>query len=105
MAKSGKRGFGSMDPERQKEIAALGGRMAHAKGTAHEWTSDEAKTAGRKGGESVSKDRSHMAAIGRLGSVGRVAKRRGFFAVDSPLPDESECMDNEERRALNRDSD
>lgn len=45
------RGFASMDPEKQKEIARKGGRAAHQKGTAHEWTSDEARIAGRKGGE------------------------------------------------------
>jgi general stress protein YciG len=44
------RGFASMDPEKQREIARKGGRAAHEKGTAHEWTSDEARTAGRKGG-------------------------------------------------------
>ena len=46
-----RRGFASMSPERQKEIASKGGRAAHAKGTAHEWTPDEARTAGRKGGQ------------------------------------------------------
>lgn len=45
------RGFASMDPEKQREIARKGGRAAHDKGTAHEWDSDEARVAGRKGGE------------------------------------------------------
>lgn len=45
------RGFASMDPEKQREIARKGGRAAHMKGTAHEWTSEEARVAGRKGGE------------------------------------------------------
>jgi hypothetical protein len=44
------RGFRSMDPQKQREIAALGGRAAHAKGRAHEWTRKEAQAAGRKGG-------------------------------------------------------
>ncbi len=44
------RGFAAMDPERQHEIASKGGRTAHAKGTAHQWTPEEAKEAGRKGG-------------------------------------------------------
>lgn len=61
------RGFASMDPERQREIAREGGRMAHEKGTAHEFNSDEARIAGRKGGETVSRDREHMAEIGRKG--------------------------------------
>jgi general stress protein YciG len=40
-----------MSPERQREIASKGGRAAHEKGTAHEWTADEARSAGRKGGQ------------------------------------------------------
>jgi general stress protein YciG len=39
-----------MSPEKQREIASKGGRAAHQKGTAHEWSSDEARDAGRKGG-------------------------------------------------------
>lgn len=46
-----RRGFASMSPERQREIASKGGRAAHAKGTAHEWTPEEARSAGRKGGQ------------------------------------------------------
>jgi general stress protein YciG len=46
-----RRGFASMSPEKQREIASKGGRAAHEKGTAHEWTPDEARNAGRKGGQ------------------------------------------------------
>ena len=46
-----RRGFASMSPEKQREIASKGGRAAHQKGTAHEWTADEARSAGRKGGQ------------------------------------------------------
>jgi uncharacterized protein len=46
-----RRGFASMSPEKQREIASKGGRAAHMKGTAHEWTSEEARSAGRKGGQ------------------------------------------------------
>ncbi len=91
-SKSGEQGFASMDDDKQREIASKGGKAAHKKGTAHEFTSEEAqeagqkggqvahergtaheftseeaKEAGRKGGESVSKDREHMADIGRKG--------------------------------------
>ena len=62
-----KRGFASMDANRQKEIASKGGKAAHAKGTAHEFDSGEAREAGRKGGLAVSRNREHMAAIGRRG--------------------------------------
>ena len=71
-----KRGFASMDASKQREIASKGGRAAHAKGTAHEFTSDEARVAGRKGGEAVSRDRAHMAAIGREGGHSRGARAR-----------------------------
>ena len=44
------RGFASMDRDRQREIASKGGRAAHKKGAAHQWTREEAQAAGRKGG-------------------------------------------------------
>ena len=44
------RGFASMDRNKQREIASKGGRAAHKKGAAHEWTREEAQAAGRKGG-------------------------------------------------------
>jgi general stress protein YciG len=50
-SKRGRQGFASMDPEKQRKIASKGGRAAHRKGTAHEWTSDEARAAGRIGGK------------------------------------------------------
>lgn len=62
-----RRGFASMDPEKQRAIASKGGKAAHAKGTAHEFTPDEARDAGRKGGMVVSQNREHMATIGREG--------------------------------------
>jgi uncharacterized protein len=65
------RGFASMDREKQREIASKGGRAAHAKGTAHEFDSGEARDAGRKGGVAVSRNREHMAAIGRRGGEAR----------------------------------
>ena len=49
-ARKERRGFASMSREKQREIASKGGRAAHQKGTAHEWSSDEARDAGRKGG-------------------------------------------------------
>lgn len=45
-----RKGFAAMSLERRREIASMGGRAAHAKGTAHEFTSEEARQAGRKGG-------------------------------------------------------
>lgn len=65
------RGFASMDRGKQREIASKGGKAAHAKGTAHEFDSDEAREAGRKGGQAVSRNRDHMAMIGRRGGEAR----------------------------------
>ena len=45
------RGFAGMDRERQRQMSSQGGKAAHQKGTAHEWTSEEARSAGRKGGQ------------------------------------------------------
>ncbi len=81
-SKKSNRGFASMDREKQKEIASKGGRAAHAQGRAHEFTADEARTAGRKGGEAVSKNREHMAAIGRAG--GQARGRNRAAAASSP---------------------
>lgn len=83
MANTSKRGFASMDPNKQREIASKGGKAAHAKGTAHEFTSDEARVAGRKGGETVSRDRAHMSAIGREGGHSRGARARATQSVVS----------------------
>ena len=61
------RGFAGMSDQRQRAIAAQGGRAAHQQGTAHEFSAVEARQAGQKGGEAVSRDRRHMAEIGRRG--------------------------------------
>ena len=61
------RGFASMDESKQREIASEGGRAAHESGRAHEFSSEEAREAGRKGGQSVSEDREHMSEIGQKG--------------------------------------
>ena len=74
------RGFASMSTDKQREIARKGGQAAHARGTAHEFTADEARAAGKKGGERVSKNRDHMAEIGRLGGR-RSAGRRAADAA------------------------
>lgn len=50
-SRTSRRGFASMDPQRQREIASAGGRAAHKQGVAHEWSSEEARQAGRKGGQ------------------------------------------------------
>src|SRR5689334_7845641 len=77
------RGFASMDSTRQREIARKGGRAAHEKGKAHEFTPDEARAAGRKGGEKVSVNRQHMAEIGRRGGRSSAERRRTTSSAGS----------------------
>lgn len=78
---SDRRGYASMDGARQREIASGGGKAAHEKGTAHEFDSQEARAAGRKGGVAVSKNRQHMAEIGREGGEARHGSSRGAHSA------------------------
>ena len=76
------RGFASMDRAKQREIASKGGKAAHQKGTAHEWTSEEAREAGRKGGVASHRRRKEMqdgptGADGEMGSPGMMDERAG----------------------------
>jgi uncharacterized protein len=66
-ARKERRGFASMSREKQREIASKGGRAAHEKGTAHEWTPDEARAAGRKGGQSSRGGRGRLVPVGATG--------------------------------------
>jgi general stress protein YciG len=76
-----KRGFAAMDQNQQREIASKGGQAAHQKGTAHEFDSEEARRAGQKGGEAVSRNREHMADIGRKGGESRQSAHRAAAAA------------------------
>ncbi len=90
MTETAKTGFAAMDVERQRQIAREGGRAAHQAGMAHEFSPEEARDAGRKGGRLVSANRLHMAEIGRLGGRKSGQRRRqrataGIAAgVDAP---------------------
>ena len=84
MAGTSKRGFASMDAAKQRAIASKGGRAAHAKGTAHEFSSEEARAAGRKGGMVVSQNRDHMAAIGRKGGMESGGRSRRKASPEAP---------------------
>jgi general stress protein YciG len=67
-----RRGFASMSPEKQREIASKGGRAAHEKGTAHEWSADEARAAGRKGGQISRGGRGRLVSIAPPADVSTV---------------------------------
>ena len=86
--KKSRRGFGSMTKERQKQIASMGGKAAHAKGTAHRFSHEEAARAGKIGGMRVSQDAEHMKQIGRLG--GAAKRRRREEQTEEVAPDDAE---------------
>jgi uncharacterized protein len=96
------RGFASMDPAKQREIASKGGRAAHEKGTAHQFSANEAREAGKKGGGTVSQDRHHMAEIGRIGGQARGRKQRANAqqAGQSTATEAQETTDDKEDEAV-----
>jgi uncharacterized protein len=79
------RGFASMDRAKQREIASKGGKAAHQKGTAHEWTSEEARDAGRKGGIA-----SHQRRREQLGGPGEEGSSPGPEPAGAPDMQEPE---------------
>lgn len=81
------RGFGSMPKARQRQIARNGGKAAHAKGTAHEWTSEEARLAGQKGG------RASRGGRGKLPVVEEAAKTAAPVVVEEHADDVSRMHD------------
>jgi uncharacterized protein len=99
MADTSKRGFASMDAAKQREIASKGGKAAHAKGTAHEFTPEEAREAGRKGGEVVSRDRAHMAEIGRAGGKNSHKNRKKKNAEETPSSGENSLEGSSENNS------
>ena len=95
------RGFAAMDAAKQREIASKGGRAAHEKGTAHEFSADEARKAGRKGGEVVSRSKEHMANIGRKGGAA-VSANRGHMAAIGRKGGEAVSSDRSHMAAIGR---
>jgi len=69
-------GFALLTPEQRKEIASKGGRAAQKRGRAHQFDSEDAREAGKKGGAKVSQDRAHMARIGAKGGRVRPGDRQ-----------------------------
>ncbi len=95
MAGRARRGFAAMSREKQREIARRGGRAAHQKGTAHEFSQQEAREAGRKGGVAVSRNREHMSRIGRAGGISSRSGRRSGESRPSMPPTGSESTGTE----------
>lgn len=94
-------GFASMESAKQREIARKGGMAAHRKGTAHEFTTEEARNAGRKGGQQVSVNRSHMIEIGRLGGRRSAERRR---SRPRPMGEQGHVHTREEAPVHNQNS-
>jgi general stress protein YciG len=78
-----KRGFASMDADTRRQIASAGGKAVHSQGKGHEFTPEEARRAGRKGGAVVARDVAHMAEIGRRGGLARQRGSNGRRAQDA----------------------
>jgi general stress protein YciG len=102
MTEKSLRGFAAMDREKQRAIASKGGRAAHAKGTAHEFTTEEARAAGRKGGQAAhAKGTAHeftpeeARAAGRKGGqnahsmVNNANERMNPATATSPIDDQA----------------
>lgn len=70
------RGFATLSPEARRELGARGGRAGHVRGTARQWTAEQASEAGRKGGLQVSEDRAHMKRIAAKGGEANRGKKR-----------------------------
>lgn len=70
------RGFAAMSKDKQRAIAQLGGQTAQANGTAHKYTSETGRAAGKKGGKAISQLRTHMQEIGRKGGAVAARNRR-----------------------------
>ena len=102
--KKSNRGFASMDPAKQREIASKGGRAAHEKGTAHQFSANEAREAGKKGGGAVSQDRHHMAEIGRIGGQARGRKQRATAQTAGAEKEEGDKSEGGDESAPKRAS-
>ena len=84
------RGFASMDRAKQREIASKGGKAAHQKGTAHEWTSEEARDAGRKGGIASHQRRREQASSPPSSGDSEVSMDRTNSSNDMPMTEREE---------------
>ena len=76
-----RRGFAMMDPDTLRSVCSQGGRTAHALGRAHRFNTEKASQAGKKGGATVSADRSHMAEIGSRGGKAKKGYRERQAAL------------------------
>jgi uncharacterized protein len=85
MTEKRNRGFAAMDAAKQKLIASKGGKAAHAKGTAHKFTTEEAREAGRKGGQAAhAKGTAHQFTTEEARAAGRKGGLRSRRRPDSP---------------------
>jgi general stress protein YciG len=102
------RGFASMDRAKQREIASKGGKAAHQKGTAHEWTSEEARDAGRKGGIASHQRRREQSGgpnseADEMPALGSDDSRRNSSSSESSSSMDSSREDHAQRDDWSRD--
>lgn len=91
-----KRGFAAMSAEKRKQVASNGGKAAHKKGKAHKFNSSTGRSAGQKGGKTVSNDREHMARIGVLGGKAR-SKQAGHESYDQLIETGMKLLDEKDK--------
>jgi general stress protein YciG len=104
MTNTSKRGFASMDNDKQRTIASKGGKAAHIKGTAHEWSSAEARAAGRKGGESRGSRSRTIEASSTSGPANFVGEPNWVAESGSSLRNPNEYANNNGVRVPNSNS-
>ncbi|GEM_PF-2232221 len=96
------RGFASMTPEQQRQIASKGGQAAHKKGVAHEWTSEEARAAGRKGGQASKKTANTEEKESKQDNPEKTDVSRSTNA--EPLKEEPDSVPNDELNPQRQDT-
>lgn len=100
----GNRGFAAMDPQKQRQIASMGGKAAHAKGAAHEFTSAEAREAGRKGGLNSHGRKSANANNANASAGGNATPATPQMNQSAPQVQQAEQPQQPQQQALQSDS-
>lgn len=98
------RGFASMSPEQQRQIASKGGQAAHRKGVAHEWTSEEARAAGRKGGQASKKGNKPENDETSTQNTDTNTQQNVNRNVNQPVKEEPDVVQNDEMNPVRQDT-
>lgn len=86
-------GFARVPKETLRQWASLGGKVAQHNRSAHRFTSETARAAGKRGGEAIAKDREHMRELGRRGGAARANARKAAQATQTEMPADTDHTD------------